>query len=59
MKIAGSFTHIHGPHYRWEKTKEQDHVPESAGLMHAKAVDPLKQGEQLAEKLRKSKRKQL
>ena len=59
MKIAGSFTHIHGPDYRWEKVKEQDHVPESAGLMHAKLADPLKQGEQLAEKLRKSKRKQL
>jgi len=35
------------------------YVPESANLMHAKLTDPLKQGEQLAEKLRKSKRKQL
>ena len=42
MKIAGAFTHIHGPDYKWEKVKEQDHVPESAGLMHAKLADPLK-----------------
>ena len=34
-------------------------MPESASLMHAKLTDPLKQGKQLAEKLRKSKRKQL
>ena len=34
-------------------------MPESANLMHAKLANPLKQGEQLAEKLRKSKRKQL
>ena len=40
MKIAGSFTHIHGPDYRWEKVKEEDHVAESAGLMHAKLANP-------------------
>ena len=34
-------------------------MAESARLMHAKVADPLKQGEQLAEKLRKSKRNQL
>ena len=45
MKIAGDFTHIHGPDYRWEKVKEGDHVPESACLMHAKLADPLKNGE--------------
>ena len=52
MKIAGSFTHIHGPDYRWEKVKEQDHVPESVNLLHTKLTSPLKQGEYLAEKLR-------
>ena len=41
------------------EVKERDYVPESANLMHAKLADPLKQGEQLAERLRKSKRKQL
>jgi hypothetical protein len=39
--------------------KERDYVPESANLMHAKLANPLKQGEQLAERLRKSKRKEL
>ena len=34
-------------------------MPESASLMHAKLTDPRKQGEQLAERLRKSKRKEL
>ena len=34
-------------------------MAESARLMHAKVADPMKQKDQLAEKLRKSKRKQL
>ena len=34
-------------------------MPESASLMHVKSIDPHKQGEQLAERLRKSKRKEL
>ena len=34
-------------------------MPEHSNLLHAKLANPLKQGEQLAEKLRKSKRKQL
>ena len=34
-------------------------MPEHSSLLHAKLTNPLKQGEQLAEKLRKSKRKQL
>ena len=59
MKIAGAFTHIHGPDYKWEKVNEGDYVHEHSNLMHAKLTNPLKQGEQLAEKLRKSKRKQL
>ena len=59
MKIAGAFTHLHGPDFHLVEVKEKDYVPESAGLLHAKLVDPLKQGEQLAEKLRKNKRKQL
>ena len=41
------------------EVKERDFVPESANLMHAKLANPLNQGEQLAENLRKSKRKQL
>ena len=59
MKIVGAFTHYHGPDFHRVAVKEQDYVPESANLMHAKLTNPLKQGEQLAEKLRKSKRKQL
>ena len=59
MKIAGAFTHYHGPDFHRVAIKEKDYVPESAGLMHVKLVDPLKQGEQPAEKLRKTKRKQL
>ena len=59
MKIVGAFTHYHGPDFHRVAVKEQDYVPESATLMHAKLTNPLKQGEQLAEKLRKSKRKQL
>ena len=34
-------------------------MPESVSLMHVKSVDPRKYGELLAEKLRKSKRKEL
>ena len=34
-------------------------MPESGSLMHVNSVDPRKQGELLAEKLRKSKRKEL
>ena len=34
-------------------------MPESANFMHAKLTNPLNQGEQLAEKLLKTKRKQL
>ena len=41
------------------EVKEQDYVPEAANLLHAKLANSLKQGKQLAEKLRKSKRKQL
>ena len=59
MKIAGAFTHLRGPDFHLVEIKERDYVPESANLMHAKLTNPLKQGEQLAEKLRKSKRKQL
>ena len=59
MKIASSFTNINGEDYQWARIKEKDYVAESARLMHAKVADPLKQGEKLAEKLRKSKRKQL
>ena len=59
MKIASSFSHYQGPDFHRVDVKEQDYVPESANLMHAKLANPLKQGEQLAEKLRKSKRKQL
>ena len=59
MKIAGAFTHYHGPDFCRVDVKKKDYVPESANLLHAKLVDPLKQGEQLAEKLRKTKRKQL
>ena len=59
MKIAGAFTHYHGPDFHRVGVKEQDYVPEAASLLHAKLANPLKQGEQLAEKLRKSKRKQL
>ena len=59
MKIAGAFTHYHGTDFHIVEVKERDYVPESANLMHAKLADPLKQGEQLAERLRKSKRKQL
>ena len=59
MKIAGALTHYHGPDFHIVEVKERDYVPESANLMHAKLANPLKQGEQLAEKLRKSKRKQL
>ena len=59
MKIAGAFTHLHGPDFHLVEVKERDYVPESANLMHAKLTNPLKQGEQLAEKLRKSKRTQL
>ena len=59
MKITGAFTHYHGPDYHRVGVKEQDYVPEAANLLHAKLANPLKQGEQLAEKLRKSKRKQL
>ena len=46
--IAGAFTHIHGPDYRWDKVKEGDHVPEHSNLLHAKLANPLKQKEQLA-----------
>ena len=42
MKIAGAFTHLYGPDYRWEQVKERDYVPESVGLMHVKSVDPRK-----------------
>ena len=59
MKIAGAFTHQRNTDFRWVEVKERDYVPESANLMHAKLTNPLKQGEQLAEKLRKIKRKQL
>ena len=59
MKIVGAFTHYHGPDFHRVAVKEQDYVPEATNLMHAKLTNPLKQGEQLAEKLRKSKRKQL
>ena len=60
MKIAGAFhNHYQGLDFHMVAVKERDYVPESANLMHAKLADPLKQGEQLAERLRKSKRKQL
>ena len=59
MKIVGAFTHYHGPDYHRVAIKESDDVPESANLLHTKLTNPLKQGEQLAEKLRKSKRRQL
>ena len=59
MRIAGAFTHYQGPDFHRVEVKEQDYVPESANLLHAKLANPLKQGEQLAEKLRKNKRKQL
>ena len=45
MKIASSFTQINGDDYQWMRVKERDYVPESASLMHAKVVDPLRQGE--------------
>ena len=45
--------------FHWVEVKEKDYVPELDNLMHAKLTNSLKQGEQLAEKLRKSKRKQL
>ena len=57
MKIAGSFTHIHGPDYRWEQVKEKDCVPESAGLMQLKCMDQMKRGEQLAVDMRRSRKK--
>ena len=59
MKIAGAFTHYLGPDFHRVGVKEEDYVPEAANLLHTKLANPLKQGEQLAEKLRKSKRKQL
>ena len=59
MKIAGAFTHMRSPDFHWVEVKEKDYVPESANLMHAKLTYPLKQEEQLAERLRKTKRKQL
>ena len=34
-------------------------MPEHSNLLHEKVTNPLKQGEHLAEKLRKSKRKEL
>ena len=42
MKIARSFTNIHGPDYRWEKFKEGDYMPEHSNLLHAKLANPLK-----------------
>ena len=45
MKIAGAFTHMRSTDFHWVEVKEKDYVPESANLMHAKLVDPLKQGE--------------
>ena len=42
VQIAGAFTHIHGPDYRWEKVKERVYVHESVSLMHVKPVDPRK-----------------
>ena len=45
MKIARAFTHYQGPDFHRVDVKERDYVPESASLMHAKLVDPLKQGE--------------
>ena len=59
MKIASFFTNIIGENYHRVRVKDEDDVPESASLMHAKLADPLRYGEKLAEKLRKSKRKQL
>ena len=59
MKIVGAFTHMRSPDFHLVEVKEKDYVPESANLLHAKLTNPLKQGEQLAEKLCKSKRKQL
>ena len=59
MRIAGAFNHYHGPDFHRVEVKVRDYVPEAANLLHAKLANPLKQGEQLAEKLRKSKRKQL
>ena len=59
MKIVGAFTHMRNPDVCIVEVKERDYVPESASLLHAKLANPLKQGEQLAEKLRKTKRKQL
>jgi hypothetical protein len=59
MKIAGAFTHMRSTDFHWVEVKEKDFVPESANLLHTKLANPLKQGEQLAEKLRKTKRREL
>jgi hypothetical protein len=59
MKIAGAFTHMRSTDFHWVEVKEKDYVAESANLMHAKLANPLKQGDQLAEKLRKTKRREL
>ena len=41
MKIASSFTQFNGEAYLRVRIREEDFMPESASLMHAKLADPL------------------
>jgi hypothetical protein len=59
MKTASSFTNTNGDGFQSARIREEDYVPESASLMHVKLDDPRKKAEQLAEKMRKSKRKEI
>ena len=59
MHIVSSFVRPDGVVMERTRVKEEDYVPESAGLMKFKAEDQQKRGEQMTTDMRRSRKKSL
>ena len=59
MKLSNTITNPDGTVWQRVKVKEEDYVPEWAGLMTVKSEDPVVKAQLRAENMRKSRKQEL